>query len=378
MLREGASENTIGVSIIMGLLDRLKKKSSSTERSVSEDNEQVEIDENQSFDNEEDLFMDSDSEENLDEFDSIELEDSDGIELEQQIDPSKTKNKRWVIFGIIVFLLFTIIIGLGLWYYFSNRIYPRAEDLTNGFFNALNEGKYNSVHSMMDKPYREKISDDDFRQLLRASAFYFDSINKWDLREENFESFDDVSSFLPTESTNATPISTSKPATLGLPVLGATLVGSIEYLDQASGEFEIKFILRKRGKQDKLYITGFQVNSEERRKREEKASHKAVTEFLGTFSKERESVFEGFFHPKRLEMWGLDKRLKLLKLHSRLVDLGFVKHSFKPDKFKDKSNVERIYFGESQTKSGNKMDATITVFYEKGTWYVTHLDFKPQ
>ena len=268
MLKKSASESKIGVSNIMGLLDRLKKKSSSTESSTSEDSEQSEFEDNESVDDEEDLFMESDSEEDLDEFDSLELENPDNIPSENQIKSSNSKSKsnRGIIIGLLVSIVFVIASGLGIWLYLSNRTFPMAEELTKRFFKALSKGKFNTAYSMMDKPYRDKISDDDFRLLLRASAYYFDKINKVDFHEENFESFGDIS----------------------------TLVGSIEYVGKASGEFELKFILRKLGKQDKLFITGFQLNSEERRKREEKASHKAVIEFLGTFSKERESVFERF------------------------------------------------------------------------------------
>ncbi len=334
----------------MGLLDRLKKKSSSSETTVSIDNEQTELDADKSLIEEQDLFLDSDSEEDLDEFDSLESEDSDTVPLDNQIKSSKTNTRRWVAIGLVVFLVLATLTGIGLWYYLFNRTFPMAEDLTNRFFNALSKGKHNTAYSMMDKPYREEISNNDFRFLLRASAFYFDNIIKVDFGEKDFESFEEV----------------------------ATLNGSIEYVGKASGEFELNFIVRKIGKQEKLFITGFQISSEDRRKREEKASHKAVIEFLGTFSKERANVFEGFFHPKRLELWGLDKRLKLLKLHSRLVDFGFVEHSFKPTDFKAKSNVERVYFGKSETKSGNKMSVTITVFYEKGTWFISDLNFKPQ
>ena len=334
----------------MGLLDRLRKKSSSVESSASEDNEQNEIEDNQSFDDEEDLFLESDSEEELDEFDLLDVENSDDTSTENQSKLKQPKSKRWIVISLIVFTTSIVVIGAGLWYYLSNQKYPKAEELTKRFFNSLSEGKFNTAYSMMDKPYREQVNDDDFRLLLRASAYYFDKIDKVEFKEDNFEFADNV----------------------------GTLTGSIEYVGKASGGFELKLISRKLGKREKLFITGFEVNSEQRRKREEKASHKAVTEFLGTFTKERANVFEGFFHPKRLEMWGLDKRLKLLKLHSRLVDIGFVEHKFKPTDFKAKSNVERVYFGKSQTKLGNQMNAMVTVFYEKGNWYVTHLDFKPQ
>ena len=65
MLKKSASESKIGVSNIMGLLDRLKKKSSSTESSTLDDSEQSEFEDNESVDDEEDLFMESDSEEDL-------------------------------------------------------------------------------------------------------------------------------------------------------------------------------------------------------------------------------------------------------------------------------------------------------------------------
>ena len=70
MLKKSASESKIGVSNIMGLLDSLKKKSSSTESSTLDDSEQSEFEDNESVDDEEDLFMESDTEEDLDEFDT--------------------------------------------------------------------------------------------------------------------------------------------------------------------------------------------------------------------------------------------------------------------------------------------------------------------
>tara|TARA_Y100000589_G_C27158481_1_gene631802 strand:+ start:105 stop:1118 length:1014 start_codon:yes stop_codon:yes gene_type:complete len=337
----------------MGLLDRLKKKASSNERPPGDETEQDEFGEDSLLNDEEDLFSDSESLEELDEsdeFDSLELENTDDVPEENQIQASTANSKRSVIAGIIVVLLLGILIGLGLWFYLSSQKFPLAEDLTKKFFKALNDGDYNRAYSMMDKPYREKINNNNFRLLLRSSAFYFDQINNIDFEEKNFNSWDD----------------------------NASLSGSLEYVGKAQGNFELKFILRKLGKSKKLFITGFQVNSEDRKRREEKAAHTAVTEFLGTFSKDRATVFEGFFHPKRLESWGMDKRLKLLKLHSRLIDIGFVEHKFKPTDYKAKANVERVYFGKSKTKLGNEMNANVTVFYEKGNWFVTHLDFKPQ
>ena len=131
-----------------------------------------------------------------------------------------------MIIGLLVFIVLVITSGLGIWFYLSNRTFPMAEELTKRFFKALSKGKFNTAYSMMDKPYRDKISDDDFRLLLRASAYYFDKINKVDFHEENFESFDDIS----------------------------TLVGSIEYVGKASGEFELRFILRKLGKTNSLSL----------------------------------------------------------------------------------------------------------------------------
>tara|TARA_Y100000589_G_scaffold129650_1_gene123299 strand:+ start:2064 stop:3068 length:1005 start_codon:yes stop_codon:yes gene_type:complete len=334
----------------MGLLDRLKKKSSSNEGSPEEHIDQGELVENDKLPDEEDLFSDSEALEELDEFDSLELEDTDDIPTDSQIKAPQGDSKRWIISLVVVLSISGILVGLGLWYYLSTRKYPMAEDITNQFFKSLNDGKYNRAYSMMDKPYREKVNGDDFRLLLRSSAFYFDKISNIDFEEKGFETWGD----------------------------NAILRGSLEYVGKAQGEFELKFILRKLGKIEKLYITGFQVNSEERRKREENAAYMAVTEFLGTFSKNRATVFEGFFHPKRIESWGMDKRLKLLKLHSRLIDIGFVEHKFKPTDYKAKANVERVYFGRSKTKLGTEMRANITVFYEKGNWFVTHLDFKPQ
>lgn len=332
----------------MGLLDKLKKKKDSEKNPSSSD-----LPETENLDDDTDLFT-SDIEDELDEFDSIDLEE-DFTSKEDQGQTSTKKAGKGIFVSLIFLFIGIILVAGGVWYYYSTLVFPLASETTKKFFKHLKDSHNNAYRMMDQETYRENIKGDDFRLMLESSAYYFDKIESVHFEEKDFKK-SGSNSFLQ---------------------------GKIRYLDQLSGEFKIKFILRE-GK--KLFVTGFKVNSDARRKYEDEEAYKAVQEIVGTFSKDKidqldgknpEEVFGGCFHKNVAKAWGDEATVKLIQLYQQLSEMGFKKHTFTKDNYVSRTNVERTYKSESTTKSGNVMNSEITVFYESGRWYVTNLEFTP-
>ena len=331
----------------MGLLDKIKKKKDSEDSSSSSELPETDI-----IDDDTDLFT-SDIDDELDEFDSIDIEeDIIPSKQEAQVPPRKSRN------GLFVALIFLVITGFavagGVWYYYSTLVFPLADETTRKFFDHLKES-HNSAYRMMDETYRNEIDGNSFRLMLKSSAYYFDKIVSVHFEEKDFKKSGSSS----------------------------VLEGKIKYLGQLSGEFRIKFIHRD---SKKLFVTGFKVSSDARRKYEDEEAFKTVTEIVRTFSKnqndqldgkEPEELFGECFHQNVIQTWGDEARVNKIQLYQQLVEIGFKKHTFAQTDYTSSSNVERTYYSKSETKSGNFMDSKITVFYDSGRWYVTNLEFTP-
>jgi len=327
----------------MGLLDRLKKKSTLTETSRSPEIEQTELDDSQSFDDENDLFMESDSEQDLYEFDSLEPDNSDDVTIENQNKTTSNKSTGIIILCLILTVVLLILIGSGVWYYFSNRTYSMLEERSKAFIKALSEFKNNNAHKMMDESLKSKISKDTFNSMRRSSAYYFDQILKIMPDKKSFRFEGDV----------------------------ASLRISVEYnITGILGEFNLKF----RRTEDRFLITGFKVSSEKRKDHEEKMSLDTVKKFLKILEDDPSDQFNEYFHKDITDRWEEnregDELIEGLK-KSKAEEPSLVEE----DK---QSNVELTYSVILTTESGTKMDGEITVFYTDTRWHIIKLKFTPQ
>jgi|GEM_PF-1088641 len=343
----------------MGFLDKFKKKKSEEGESASEEVAAESSDEEVSTedspdDSGGDPFLDEsdmadDDDVSLDDID-IDSKQSEEAKPKAGMDPDK--KKKLIIFFLLLALFFLLIAAGGVWYYLSNRLYPEAAKVAVKFVNTLNNGKFNLVYNMhIDDDYKADFSDADFRYIIEGSSFLFEEI--------------DVKKVKPVETSWKEKGK------------NASLVTQVAYVDKSEGELELHFIERERGGKVQLKVVGFEMRSPERIEREHSDAYRTAQEFLKTFDKDKLNVFKEFIHPHVKEKWAKNATVKMLQLHSRLAESGFVGHQFDEESVEMNSNVQLTFFGKSRTKLGNDMRGQITVFYTKGTWYVIGVNFKP-
>ncbi|MCJ8347306.1 hypothetical protein MJH12_17335 [bacterium] len=271
---------------------------------------------------------------------------ADKISDEQKL--KKKKLIKGVVLGIVVFTLF---IGGAYLTYQYVRDYPKVEAAGERFFNMIKKKRYNQAYMGTTKTFRDKVSEKEFKYSFLGSSYLFENILEIEANEEKY-------------------IKKGK---------RFNLQGKVIYQDKSKGDFKLILMKGKIKNRSTFLVDGFEVSSKSNEKKVRKLAYKAVVEFLKTLSAESNlDSFRHSFHESVTEKMGKEAGVRFSVLYSKHKEAGYTSHEYLEKDLEVTYNTQITYTGISKTKLGSEFIGKITVYYDKGAWYVVGFSFHPK
>jgi len=284
-----------------------------------------------------------DSPENLE----ISQEAIDAVSLETT--EEKPRGRRWpLILATLAFLAVSVAGGF-YWMYLGQKDFLQARGRSLRFFKILKRGQYNLAYTLMDESYHTEVNEKQFEKQLRSNSLVFEDLvfTKFKVYKKFWESDGKI----------------------------ARLSGKLHYSDGSQGQFQLKLRSRDLERGSEYFITGFRVLAKQRVEREYQDAFQTLQEFLKTIPKDNLDNFSRFLYKDTQAKMG---RVRLIQIHTKLRDEDYVSHDFKSENFEVNLAVQLKFMGSSTTRSGGTAQSSVTLYYEKGNWYVLGFQFRPE